>query len=409
MKNIRVLWFSNTSSNYNSNSNVYNGGGWISSLEKEIKDLSLLKLGVSFFAQGESFKVEQNGVTYYPLSIDRSLKSRIKRFNNIQEQEAAQIAEMLKVIADFKPDVIHVFGSERIFGLISYFTAIPVIIHLQGLINPYLNAYFPPSYSVLDLFAKKLAAIRNIIDYRGFKIVAKREEKILRNCKFFMGRTDWDHRIAKLYSPGSKYFYCSEILREDFYLSDPWKCQDYGDGFRISSTISSPFYKGADLLLKTAQILKDQTNIKFRWNVFGVDDLKCAERKTGIAARDVFVRPKGVVSSLELSSELGRSNCYFHSSYIDNSPNSICEAQLLGLPVISTNVGGISSLIKNKISGMLLPANDPFIGASFIEQLSKNQKLSLELGASAREIALKRHNKKSIIKDISKAYASIRK
>jgi len=43
-----------------------------------------------------------------------------------------------------------------------------------------------------------------------------------------------------------------------------------------------------------------------------------------------------------------------HPSYIDNSPNSICEAQILGLPVVATNVGGVESLIENGKTGLLI-------------------------------------------------------
>ena len=135
MKKIKVLWFTNTSSNYNLNDDVYNGGGWISSLENELKSELHLKLGISFLGQGEPFKSEKDGVTYYPLSLNRRLISRIKRVNNTQEQERSHITEMLKVVADFKPDVIHIFGSEKIFGLLSYVTNIPIII---------IKVYFKP-------------------------------------------------------------------------------------------------------------------------------------------------------------------------------------------------------------------------------------------------------------------------
>lgn len=408
MKEIKVLWFTNTSSNYNTNDNIYNGGGWISSLENELKTKPNIKLGVSFFLQGEPFNSEINGVSYYPISVNRSLKSKLKRFYNIKEQEKSQITEILNVVNDFKPDLIHVFGTEKIFGLLNLHTKIPIIIHLQGLINPYLNAYFPPSYSFVDLLLNNKFSLKNISNYKGFKKSAKREKEILQNCNFFMGRTDWDHRISKLYSPNSKYFYCSEMLRDDFYLSEALENKTTGGVIQITSTISSTFYKGADLILKTAQILKTKTKLKFEWSVYGINEMNFAEKKTGILSKNVSVQIKGVISSSKLCEALKKSHCYFHSSYIDNSPNSICEAQMMGVPVISTNVGGISSLIDHNKTGVLFPSNDPFLGASYISQIVNNQDFSLKLGNSARKSALKRHDKGSIIKDILKIYTSIK-
>lgn len=57
------------------------------------------------------------------------------------------IADCLKVIEDFKPDIIHVFGSEWGFGLVEKYVDIPVVIHMQGSLPPYVNASYPPGYN----------------------------------------------------------------------------------------------------------------------------------------------------------------------------------------------------------------------------------------------------------------------
>ena len=46
---------------------------------------------------------------------------------------------------------------------------------------------------------------------------AKTEAIIIKNCRYFMGRTDFDRRIASLVSPGSKYFHCEEFIRKEFF------------------------------------------------------------------------------------------------------------------------------------------------------------------------------------------------
>ena len=40
-------------------------------------------------------------------------------------------------------------------------------------------------------------------------------------------------------------------------------------------------------------------------------------------------------------------NLFICSSSIENSPNSVGEAQLLGVPIIASNVGGVPSIIDN--------------------------------------------------------------
>ncbi len=57
--------------------------------------------------------------------------------------------------------------------------------------------------------------------------------------------------------------------------------------------------------------------------------------------------------------ELSKShNIFINTTHFDNLPVSLIEAMALGLPIISTNVGGISCLIDNDINGKLIPDND---------------------------------------------------
>lgn len=82
--------------------------------------------------------------------------------------------------------------------------------------------------------------------------------RILNVCKKYFGRTHWDKAVSRLYSPAREYYYCSEILRDIFYHGEWSRCTSK---IKILSTISSPLYKGADLVLKTALLLKEYVNI----------------------------------------------------------------------------------------------------------------------------------------------------
>ncbi len=54
--------------------------------------------------------------------------------------------KLKQVVDDFMPDIIHVFGSEQQLGLVSSVTEIPVLLHIQGLLNPIYNALLPPFF-----------------------------------------------------------------------------------------------------------------------------------------------------------------------------------------------------------------------------------------------------------------------
>ena len=394
---MRVLWFSVTPSLFNPISNSHNGGGWIASLEQIVRQHKEIELGIAFYL-GKDYKVYTNdGVRYYTLPSDgrhalakwmcpESAERRVKRY--------------IDVIEDFNPDVIQIFGSENDFGLVCGKTDVPIVIHIQGSMPPYHNALFPIGMNRYDfLFGRGLTWRRRLVGWRSepsFRRDASREIQILKSCRHFMGRTEWDRRIVGLFNPNANYYHCEEALRDSFIRSDKtW--QGYGNGpFSIVSVISSPWYKGVDLILKTAKLLKENCSIDFEWRVYGISDIRFFEKKYGISANDVHVRIMGSVGKDKLVESLCASSVYVHPSYIDNSPNSVCEAQYIGLPIIATNVGGISSLIADGRSGMLVPANDPYTLASKLKQLYETPDLATLMGAEARKEAVRRHNPEQI-------------
>lgn len=68
---MRVLWFSINASCYNSalTKGGYNGGGWVSSLEKIIKKQKNIHLGIAFEFESDKFKDSIDGVDYYPINV----------------------------------------------------------------------------------------------------------------------------------------------------------------------------------------------------------------------------------------------------------------------------------------------------------------------------------------------------
>jgi glycosyltransferase involved in cell wall biosynthesis len=407
---MKVLWLSGNPGLYASHKTGYNGGGWIGALEAIIKQQENVELGIAFFYDDDCFKNKIDGTTYYPISIYNTKIEKVKHNLFYEKYDHLEIQKIKRILDDFKPDVIHVWGSELSFGLIAKYTDIPMVIHIQGILNPYKNVLFIPGVSMLKFITSNGSSIfrwiLNVQALRFWKHNSKREIEIFKNSKYFIGRTHWDKSIASLLSPNASYFYCSELLRSPFYIANSWKYHER-EKFIITSVLSNPSYKGIDLVLKCAHILKTYHTHDFEWNIFGVSECRFAEKLTKIKASEVSVKLHGIANADLLIEELQNSSMYVHTSYIDNSPNSVCEAQMLGMPVIATNVGGVSSLIENSISGILVPANDPFYLASQIIGLFKNSDRASHLGENARKTAMKRHDKEAIKKDLLQTYNTI--
>ena len=341
--------------------------GWIGGLLSALCNSPGLELGVAAFSNSSPAAVSSNGISFFALRHDTSPWNKVVRLMDVSARDFFDIEACLRLVNDYRPDIVHVFGTEGIAGLLVTKCSVPVIVHLQGLLTPYLNAWIPPFYSVRDLMIRTgrspLCIARQWHAWRFNRHAAARERQIMRNCRFFMGRTEWDKAFVSLYAPQARYFYCEEVLRPEFSL--PADRHPPASPVFVS-TLSGPLYKGHDVVLKTAKVLCETGHADFEWRVFGVDGFRFAEKKTGIRAGDVHVRAMGRIPAPDLRDELLSCTAYVHPSYIDNSPNSVCEAQVLGVPVVATNVGGVASIVEDGKNGWLVPPNDPLMMAARI-------------------------------------------
>lgn len=408
---MKVLWFSVTPSLFVEFNNGHNGGGWISSLEHVMRTTPDFELGVAFEFPKNIFKEIHENVTYYPINVWSSLFRRLQKSFYTSAEIKYIMPECLKIIEDFKPNIIQVFGSENCFSLLSKYTSVPVIIHMQGCLPAYYNAKYPVGVGWSDiLLSSSFSLKRKFFEIKNSHILkkrAQREEISLRTTSYFLGRTHWDRSITRLYNPRSTYFYCSEVLRDSFYENTTrWIPQKHSKLILVS-VISTPLYKGIDVILKTAKLLKEEGKLDLEWKVFGASEARFLESHYHIRASDVNIKFMGCISAEIVKWELLQANYYIHPSYIDNSPNSVCEAQILGIPVICCNVGGLSSLVKDNVTGFLVPANDPIKIADIILQTYCNNKFMQQISGNEIKEAQKRHDRETIKKNLLNAYHTI--
>ena len=128
---------------------------------------------------------------------------------------------------------------------------------------------------------------------------------------------------------------------------------------------------------------------------------------TNIRSKDVGIIYEGIKDEDGLCDLLLKSCVYVHPSYIDNSPNSLCEAQMLGVPVIGSYVGGIPSLITNNDTGILFPANDIHELASILISLHKDEEMKSRISKQASIVANQRHDRNAIMSKLLQTYDDV--
>lgn len=419
---MKVLWLANTpceAIDYLSGE-IIKSGGWLYALCQQLKIISEVELHVAFISGHTMASFEYKGVGYHPI-WRKGNDSRIGRYLNRHVNPIARRNELnekyqcLQIIRDIKPDIIHIQGSEEFFGLITQSDEItmPVVLSIQGVQNACCQKFYSgisrkELTSGETIFSKVL---RNGFDEQ-FKVLnqrAERERIIFKTMRYVIGRTSMDRRCALALNPQTQYFTVDEILREEF-MSAIWEMHEPHECFNIVTTISSGLYKGLEVIYQTAQLL---TNLQFpfRWKVIGLASsdkiVRMTERLYKLCANDIHIELLGVKTAQDIVNIMQCSDIYIQVSHIENSPNSLCEAMALGMPIIASNVGGTSSMLKDGTEGILLQDGNQYELAGAIIEAKRHYSKAVAMGENARIRAQERHNPTNVIRELLRVYQQL--
>jgi len=112
---------------------------------------------------------------------------------------------------------------------------------------------------------------------------------------------------------------------------------------------------------------------------------------------------KGWCTTTEVKTILKNSDILVLPSYAEGFPNAIIEAFTFGLPVISTNVGGIPDSVKNGWNGFIVKPGDRNQLKDAMEKLVLNKNLIIKFSKNSIKILNKRHSQKENCKKIFNA------
>lgn len=382
----------------------YHGGGWISSLIP--------------LAQEAGFDIALAGLSTFPLPRESRLAKWGRYLRGRERDYSVLDGPVREFIRQVKPDLIYLFGIESSLcgSVLNGAGDIPVAVHLQGLLTAVEKAYYPPGFSAKTFSGR--FSVRETLLHNGFGYayrvlvrLAEREPELIKRVSNFLGRTDFDRSVVQHYHPEARYFTVNEVLREPFYAYAGAVSYTNKPVFGICSILSGTAYKGLDVVLKTARLLRESGFPPFVWRIAGIgsDDpiIGFFERATGVRSGEVGIRYDGTRTAEQLCDDLLGADVYVHPSYIDNSPNSVCEAQMLGVPVVATRVGGLESLVRDEETGLLIPSNGIQELAEALRRLQDDTSLRERLGKAGAAAAAVRHDKAAVREQLETAVKTI--
>lgn len=403
---MKILWIVNTIFPYPSKqlgykTNVF--GGWLLGLYESMIKNKNIKLAIATTYTGNKFlKFEDNSTTYYLLPC----KNMTKYNKNIEKY-------WKQIESEFAPDLAHLHGTEYTHGL-SFQKACPdvkTVVSIQGMTSVYADSYLANikhSEILKNITFRDFIKHANIFQEQNSFI--KRgiyEREIIKNGDAIIGRTEWDYANTIAITKDDKYYKCNETLRNSFYKNH-WDIKKIEKHSIFISQAGYPI-KGLHIMLEAANILKEKyNNLKIYVagnNIIDSSSFKEKMRRTGYAKylKKLIKKYKleniicftGLLSEEEMSEKMKKTHVFVQTSSIENSPNSLGEAMILGMPCIASNVGGTSTMLQDKEEGFLYPFGDYGLLAYYICKIFDDDKLATELGEKAKQHANITHNKQS--------------
>lgn len=103
--------------------------------------------------------------------------------------------------------------------------------------------------------------------------------------------------------------------------------------------------------------------------------------------KNVAVHFTGKLSKKEWTQLASEYDVFINTTNVDNMPVSVVEAMALGLPIVSTHVGGLPFLVADKNEALLVPPNNPEAMMNAVQSLLESSELVVKITGNARQKA----------------------
>lgn len=350
-----------------------NREGWLSGIFDEITEgrgSGDIELSICFpVGKGERFgDLTVRGVQCYGFC---------ENLNTPEKYDDGLEAEFQEILKKAGPDMIHIFGTEfphalaaaRAFGKPE-----KTLIGIQGLCSEIAGVYMAglPKETVRKAtFRDRVKKDSLKQQQEKFYLRGRHETEAIGLAGHITGRTGFDREKTAKINPAARYYPMNETMRSSFY-EGKWQsasCQKH------SIFLGQGDYplKGFHFLLQAMPLILEKYPDAVLY-VAGNSVISCRTLKDRLKLpaygryllaliRQYQLTDKviltGRLSEEEMKQRFLKSHVFVCASVLENSPNTVGEAMLLGVPVTASDVGGIPDMMTDGKEGLLFESGSP--------------------------------------------------
>lgn len=237
-------------------------------------------------------------------------------------------------LARLAPDLVHAWGTE--FGAASVAARLghPALLTMQGILTWYGSVFPLSTHGRISRFLEDGALRRTR--------VATTESSFAMN---YLGKRHPRLKLLQVeHAPNPSF---RKISRQPA-TKPP----------RLLAVASFQFWKGADVILKALDGLTGELDFELIWVGAGDSALEKSLRRETSPELWRRVNLRRHLPADEVAAELGRATLFIHAARADNSPNSVKEAVVAGVPVVATRTGGIPDYVFPGRNGLMFGSGE---------------------------------------------------
>lgn len=389
---------------------------WARALADKLRYRDDINLAIVSIAEENSIKkFTVNNVEFYFLPHGKSV---MRTGGGKAVQQAWR-----EILEDFKPDLIHIHGSESLvpYELIKMKPSVPLFLTLQGI----LSNYYKDDYAGIEMSdIIKTTSLRDIVRRSGIIMDRKKEIKksvlereMLRGVSYIGGRTTWDRVTSLSINENACYLYAPELIRPEFYAAKRWRLKGV-KRHRIFMHQGFKPIKGLHIMLDAMAVLRKKypdielymsgtnamKNSNAKEKLLQSGYVKYLYKKINTLGLHDCIHFTGVLNAEQIVTELYKSHVMVLPSAIENSPNSLCEAQLVGIPCVASHVGGVPEMLEHGKEGFVYTFNEPLMLAEYIGRIFESDEMAEDFSIYAYDKIRKRQGEHTVVEKTVENY-----